>query len=133
MIYHPATKNLWNIGAETPNREYTILRMNQTILDFGNSEIRTNVLNYEEHPAVLMNDLQSKVAVSKIMNKIMSKKRFADASSIFIVVPMSEDEEEPVSSNCIDSMTSIYSCESEAILIDTSEVDPCEYFREIFL
>ncbi|KAJ8736834.1 hypothetical protein PYW07_000105 [Mythimna separata] len=124
----PATieksKKFWHIRVAIPRREYTVMRMSQTRLNFGNNDVRANKLNSEEDPVMLINDLPSKFDVSKIMNKIMSKKRFADASTIFVVIPMSEDEEEQDSSNCVDSITSIHSSESEIILKDSSQVDP---------
>ncbi|KAJ8737961.1 hypothetical protein PYW08_000556 [Mythimna loreyi] len=118
------SKKFWNIRAIIPNREYTVLRMSQTRLKFENREVRTNKLSSGGDPVMLINRMPNKLQVSKIMNKIMSKKRFAGVSSIFLVVPMSEDEEELCSSNCVDSMTSIHSIESETILKDSSQVDP---------
>lgn len=77
-----------------------------------------------DDPIVLFNNLPSKLDVSKIMCTIMSKKGFVGASSIFIAVPKSEDEEEQGSNDCVDSMISVRSSDCCFTENATSLVDP---------
>ncbi|KAJ8737960.1 hypothetical protein PYW08_000555 [Mythimna loreyi] len=124
-IDHPTIRQrnaLRNIGVAIP-QQYTILRMTQLEHKFGNNKLREKDLETKD-PIVLLNRSPSKLGVSKIMLKIMARKCFDGASAMFIVVPMSEDEEEQESTKGVDSMTSVRSSERHFTANTTSVVVP---------
>lgn len=106
----------------TTQQEFTILRMSQTNLQLKSEEenAKHSSENVITEPVVVMDEFPSELDVSKLMDKIMTKKRFAGASSIFIVVPTSDDEAEHT--RRLNSATSFRSSESPFTSISTNHV-----------
>ncbi|XP_022833191.1 uncharacterized protein LOC111361090 [Spodoptera litura] len=106
-------KNQFNATHRESIQEFTILRMSQTNLQLKSEEgkAKHSAEHFTKEPVVVMDEFPSELDVSKLMDKIMTKKRFAGASSIFIVVPTSDDEEAE-NTRRLNSATSFLSSES---------------------
>ena len=97
-------------------QQYTIMRMSQLQGHLGSNKME-KIKKISETEDLL----PSAFDLRKTMNTILSKKRFADASVIFIELAMSDDEEERGSN--VDLITSVQSSECH-IRANSSFVDP---------
>ncbi|PZC74829.1 hypothetical protein B5X24_HaOG207093 [Helicoverpa armigera] len=87
-----------------PQHEYKVYMMSQTKINFPTHQSgKTKKTLTEAHaPVTILSHIPTKLDLSKLMDKILKKKRYADAASIFIVIPTSDEETEDseASENC---------------------------------
>lgn len=106
-----------------------IFRMSQTILhrmDEKNGKIKRKSKNGE--PVSVVNNLTSKIDITTMVDKLLSKKQFDGVSSIFIVVPTSDDNDTENSSYGQSSTSSIHSTENNTSSKNSNAVEPGKNF-----
>ncbi|KAH9632130.1 hypothetical protein HF086_002637 [Spodoptera exigua] len=117
------SKNQLNATEREGVQEFTILRISQANLQLKNDERKTNNSTEQLLNEVVMDEFPSELDVSKLMDKIMTKKRFHGVSSIFIVVPTSDDDEAQNSRRRLNSTTSFLSSASPSLSKSTNYVN----------
>ncbi|CAH0577776.1 unnamed protein product [Chrysodeixis includens] len=76
------------------HNEYLTLRMSQMDLcqDNNMAKMSTRITNTGE-PVIVINNLNSEHDITTMVDHLLSKNEFSDASSIFVVVPTSDDSD----------------------------------------
>uniref|UniRef100_A0A2A4JLR0 Uncharacterized protein n=1 Tax=Heliothis virescens TaxID=7102 RepID=A0A2A4JLR0_HELVI len=97
----------------TPQHEYTVYRMSQTKINFTNTaSSKTKKKPEADEPVVVLNRLPTKIDLTKLVGKILKKKQYAGVSSIFVVIPTSDDDTGDSVESSKNSNASIVSSES---------------------
>lgn len=78
-----------------PQLEYAVFRLTEERNNFVTKFPSRRRQNIVTGNIVLFNRFSRKFDLSKLLDKILARKRFTDASSLFVVVPTSDEEEEP--------------------------------------
>lgn len=82
------------------NREYGEGNDKTKMVDEHNTQkISTRKTNNGE-PVVVISNLDSEHDITTMMDELLSKNEFSDTSSIFLVVPSSDDIDSELSSDC---------------------------------
>lgn len=82
------------------HNEYLTFRMSQ--MELGYDKMRTRVTNTGD-PVIVINDLNSEHDITTMVDQLLSKNEFSDASSIFVVVPTSDDNDSDDSKETVNS------------------------------
>lgn len=98
------------------NLRYNRRKQDDDYQDFQMSQIKLNNLPESRsedklktksgQPVVVLNQLNSEIDVTAVVDEILSNKEFCNASSLFVIVPTSDDEDDPrKSDDAIDNPT----------------------------
>lgn len=86
------------------HNEYLTFRMSQIELGHNNhmAKMTTRITNTGE-PVLVINNLNSEHDITTMVDQLLSKNEFSDASSIFVVVPTSDDNDSDESLESVSS------------------------------
>ncbi|XP_047041222.1 uncharacterized protein LOC124645459 [Helicoverpa zea] len=122
-IHKPGGSNHMSTKATSPRLEYKVFKVTQTTVDEVNMTVDQSTLNTASENPNESTDVLSSLDISNIMAKILKKKRFSDASNIFIIVPTSTNSGSEAASESLKSVTSRTSKDTHVIAERCTLVD----------
>ncbi|CAH0703142.1 unnamed protein product [Spodoptera exigua] len=103
-----------NICAINPQLEYAVFRLSEEKNRFVNKSTNFTRPRGVTGNIIVINRFSKKINISKLLDKVLARKRFTEASSLFVVVPTSDKE-------CIKVVDSTSACSMDTPLVAKSD------------